>query len=151
MTGGRSKSTGIAVLAVMVVVLVGAAAAQAGQARLKVGSTLAGVVITNTSGYALMMFPKEGHTLNRCIRIKTCMSDWPPVTTTGRPLAGPGIDPKLVGTIPYRGRLREVTYAGWPLHRYKFAYSAQSSVLDIGIRQFGGNWYALAPNGKIVK
>ena len=50
-------------------------------------------------------------------------------------------------TIPYAGKLREVTYAGWPLHTYKFAYSAQSSVINIGIKQFGGPWYALAPAG----
>ena len=61
------------------------------------------------------------------------------------------VDAGLLGTIRYRGRLREVTYAGWPLHTYKFAYSAQSSVMNIGIRQFGGNWYALAPTGRVVR
>ena len=59
--------------------------------------------------------------------------------------------PKLLKTIPYTGRLREVTYAGWPLHSYKFAYSVQSSVINIGIKQFGGPWYALAPTGMIIK
>ena len=47
-----------------------------------------------------------------------------------------------------RGKLREVTYAGWPLHSYKFAYSAQASVINIGIKQFGGQWYALEPGGQ---
>jgi predicted lipoprotein with Yx(FWY)xxD motif len=131
--------------------LVASSVAQAGTAHIKAGDTLAGTVITNGAGYVLLMFPKEGHQLTRCIQIKSCMSDWPPVTTTGRPVAGPGIDPKLLGTIPYRGKQRAVTYAGWPLHSYRFAYSAQTSVMNIGIKQFGGNWYALAPGGELVK
>jgi predicted lipoprotein with Yx(FWY)xxD motif len=133
----------------------GAAAAPqataAGAAKIKVSSTLAGSVITNARGYVLFMFPKEGHSIAFCVKRKSCLTDWPAVTTTGKPVAGPGVDPKLLGTIPYKGKLREVTYAGWPLHTYKFAYSVESSVMNIGIKQFGGPWYTLAPTGKIVK
>lgn len=131
--------------------LVGTGVAQAGVAKIKVSNTLAGPVITNARGYVLLMFSKERHSIARCEKIKTCMADWPAVTTTGKPVAGAGLDPKLLKTIPYAGKLREVTYAGWPLHSYKFAYSVQSSVINIGIKQFGGPWYALAPTGKIVK
>lgn len=151
MTGGWSKRTWAAILAAACLSLVVPAAAQAGTARIKASDTLAGTVITNGAGYVLLMFPKEGHQLTLCIRIKSCMTDWPPVTTTGRPVAGPGINPELLGTIPYRGRQRAVTYAGWPLHAYKFAYSAQASVINIGIKQFGGQWYALDPAGNVVR
>ncbi len=151
MYGGRTKRTCAAALAVACATLLCAAGADAGVAEVRASNTLAGTVLTNGGGYALMIFPREGHSLARCISSKPCMSDWPPLTTTGRPRAGSGVDPKLLGTIPYRGGLREVTYAGWPLHTYKFAYSAQSSVMNIGIKQFGGNWYALAPTGRVVK
>lgn len=124
---------------------------RAGTAQVRASNTLAGTVLTNGGGYVLLMFPKEGHRLTRCIGIRSCMTDWPPVTTTGPPVAGPGVDPSLLGTIPYRGKLRAVTYAGWPLHTYKFAYSAQSSVMNIGIKQFGGRWYALDPAGQLVR
>jgi hypothetical protein len=43
-----------------------------------------------------------------------------------------------------------VTYAGWPLHAYRFAYDAQNSVMNIGIRQFGGQWDALGPAGQFI-
>lgn len=117
----------------------------------KVSNTLAGSVLTNSRGYVLMMFPKGGHKLTLCLETKACVVDWPPVTTVRKPVAGPGLDPKLLGTIPYKGKLREVTYGGWPLHTYKFAYSAQSSVMNIGIKQFGGPWYTLDANAKIVE
>ncbi len=126
------------------------AAAQAGTAHIKISSTLAGQVLTNGRGYVLMMFPREENSLKLCIRIKSCMTDWPPVTTTGRPVAGPGVDVNLLATTPYKGKLKAVTYAGWPLHTYKFAYSAQTSVIDIGIKQFGGQWDALGPAGQLI-
>ena len=65
-------------------------------------------------------------------------------------MTGPGVDVNLLGTEPYKGKLLEVTYGGWPLHTYRFAYSAQSSVVNIGIRQFGGQWDALGPAGQFI-
>jgi predicted lipoprotein with Yx(FWY)xxD motif len=131
--------------------LLGTGVAQAGVARIKVSNTLAGSLVTNARGYVLFMSPRDGHAIARCEQTSTCLTDWPLVTTTGRPVAGPGIDPKLLGTIPYKGRLREVTYAGWPLHTYRFSYAAQSSVINIGVKQFGGPWYAVAASGRVVK
>jgi predicted lipoprotein with Yx(FWY)xxD motif len=119
--------------------------------KIKISNTLSGDVLTNARGYVLFMFPKEGNSLTYCMKKKSCMTDWPPVTTTGRPKAGPGVDANLLGTEPYKSKLRAVTYAGWPLHTYKFAYSVQSSVINIGIKQFGGPWYALGPAGQFVK
>ena len=131
--------------------LLGTGVAQAGVAKIKVSKTLAGSVITDARGYALFIFSKGGHSIARCEKIKTCAADWLAVTTSGKPVAGAGLEPKLLKTIRYAGKVREVTYAGWPLHSYKFAYSVQSSVINIGIKQFGGPWYALGPTGMIIK
>lgn len=144
------KRTFVWVVVALMALLVPAGAAQAGTAHLKISNTLAGQVLTNARGYVLMMFPREENSLKLCERIKSCMTDWPPVTTTGRPVAGPGVDVNLIGTTPYRGKLKVVTYAGWPLHTYRFAYSAQTSVLNIGIKQFGGQWDALGPAGQFI-
>lgn len=148
MRNGRSIWAGI--VAALVALLLPAAAAGAGRAHIRIGNTLVGQVLTNGAGYVLLMFPREENSLTVCIRIKSCMSDWPPVTTTGPPIAGRGVDRNLLGTEPYRGKLLEVTYAGWPLHTYRFAYSAQNSILNIGIRQFGDQWDALDPAGGFV-
>jgi predicted lipoprotein with Yx(FWY)xxD motif len=150
MAGGRTKSVWAGIVTGLVALLLPAGAAQAGRAHIKIGNTLAGQVVTNGAGYVLMMFPREENSLTICRRIKSCMSDWPPVTTTEAPVAGPGVDANLLGSEPYKGKLREVTYAGWPLHTYRFAYSVQTSVINIGIRQFGDQWDALGPAGQLI-
>lgn len=137
-------------VAALLALLAPAGVAEAGVAHIKLSNTLAGQVLTNARGYVLMMFPREENSLKLCERIRSCIADWPPVTTTGRVVAGPGVDVNLIGTTPYRGKLKVVTYAGWPLHTYRFAYSAQTSVLNIGIKQFGGQWDALGPAGQFI-
>jgi len=150
MAGGRTKSIWAGVVAALVTLLVPAGVAEAGRAHIRLGNTPVGQVLTNGAGYVLMMFPREENSLTLCIRIRSCITDWPPVTTTGPPVAGPGVDLNLLGTEPYEGKLREVTYAGWPLHTYRFAYSAKNSVLNIGVRQFGDVWDALGPAGQFI-
>ncbi|HWD69351.1 MAG TPA: hypothetical protein VG293_04105 [Solirubrobacteraceae bacterium] len=146
----KPKRIWAASVAALAALLLPAGIAEAGTAHIKIGNTLVGQVLTNGAGYVLLMFPREENSLKLCIRIRSCMRDWPPVTTTRPPVAGPGVDVNLLGTEPYKGRLLEVTYAGWPLHTYKFAYSAQNSVLNIGVRQFGDQWDALDPAGGLV-
>jgi predicted lipoprotein with Yx(FWY)xxD motif len=150
MARGRSRSIRAGTAAALAALVLPAGVAQARVAHIRIRNTSAGQVLTNGAGYVLMMFPREENSLKLCIGIRQCMSDWPPVTTTGRPVAGPGVDVNLLGTTPYKGKLLEVTYAGWPLHTYRFAYSAQTSVMNIGIRQFGGQWDALGPAGQFI-
>jgi predicted lipoprotein with Yx(FWY)xxD motif len=146
----RTRSIWAGIVAAPVALFLFAGVAQAGRAQIRLGNTLGGQVLTDRAGYVLMMFPREENSLKLCISIPSCMSDWPPVTTTGRPVAGPGVDVNLLGTEPYRGKLLAVTYAGWPLHTYRFAYSAQNSIMNIGVRQFGGQWDALGPAGQFI-
>jgi hypothetical protein len=45
---------------------------------------------------------------------------WPALLTQGAPIAGPGVNPRLLGTVtrtdlPGLGAVQQVTYAGWPL------------------------------------
>jgi predicted lipoprotein with Yx(FWY)xxD motif len=48
---------------------------------------------------------------------------WPALLTDGAPIAGPGVDPKLLGTVtrtdlPGLPAVQQVTYAGQPLYRF---------------------------------
>lgn len=45
-------------------------------------------------------------------------SDWPALTTVGKPTAGPGVDAALLGTIERPGVGRQVTYGGHPLYTF---------------------------------
>lgn len=50
---------------------------------------------------------------------------WPALLTDGAPIAGPGVDPRLLGTVtrtdlglPGVSSVQQVTYNGWPLYRF---------------------------------
>jgi predicted lipoprotein with Yx(FWY)xxD motif len=44
--------------------------------------------------------------------------DWPALTTSATPLAGPGVDQHLLGTVERKGIGTQVTYAGHPLYLF---------------------------------
>lgn len=122
----------------------------AARPTVKIASTIVGPLLVNRSGRTVYMFTRDKRGRDKCRKIKGCEKDWPAVTTDGKPVAGPGVDQSLLGTIAYKGKLREVTYAGYPLHTYRFDTS-NGSAINIGIRQFGGAWYALNANGGLIK
>ena len=68
-------------------------------------------------------FTRDKRNTDVCMKIKFCTSTWPPVTTKGKPVAGPGIQKSKLGTIKLpKGKL-QVTYFGPPalhvLGRYR--------------------------------
>jgi predicted lipoprotein with Yx(FWY)xxD motif len=122
----------------------------AAKPTVKIVQTAVGPLLANGSGDTIYMFVRDKPRKDKCRKIKGCEKDWPAVTTTGTPVAGPGVKQSLLGSIPYKGSLREVTYKGHPLHTYRFDAS-KGSVINIGNRQFGGAWYALNSKGGVVK
>jgi predicted lipoprotein with Yx(FWY)xxD motif len=75
---------------------------------------------------------------------------WPPVTTSGRAVAGPGIKRRLIGSISLGHGVRQVTYAGHPLYTY-IADGGPGDTSYVGFNQFGGRWFALNAGGHAVK
>ena len=118
----------------------------------QVARTAIGPLLVDTSKHTIYMFVRDKRNKDVCRTIKRgrCEKKWPAVTTKGKPVLGPGVKKSLIGTIPYQGKLREVTYKGRPLHTYT-GDTSKRDVLNIGIRDFGGAWYALNSNGGVVK
>lgn len=79
-------------------------------------------------------------------------ADWPALTTVGRPIAGPGVDARLLGTV-YRADLGafQVTYAGHPL--YLFNPGANSFAGEklpetvLPLPPWHTYWFLVAPDG----
>lgn len=53
----------------------------------------------------------------------------------------------LLGTIKYRGKFRQVTYAGHPLYGYSGDLRPRSTDY-VGAYEYGGSWYAVTAAGK---
>jgi predicted lipoprotein with Yx(FWY)xxD motif len=143
------------VLVTVMIVATGATArtsAHAAKAKpvMRIGSTIVGPLLVNKSGRTIYMFTRDKRRKDKCRKIKGCEKDWPAVTTTGKPVAGPGVKKSLLGTIPYKGKQRELTYKGYPLHTYRYDTSKES-VINIGLVQYGGSWYALNAKGGLIK
>ncbi len=83
-----------------------------------------------------------------------CDSDlWPALLTKGDPHAGPGVNPKLLGTVtrtdlPGLSPVQQVTYAGQPLYRFFLDQApgdTQGANLDDPVTSPAGIWYLVDP------
>ena len=66
--------------------------------------------------------------------------------TTGMPLAGSGVDPKLLSTSMRKDGQLEVDYKGHPLY-YFIADKKPGDLTGQGLNNFGGSWYVVSPAG----
>lgn len=79
---------------------------------------------------------------------------WPALLTDGAPIAGPGIDPALLGTVtrsdlPGLPAVQQVTYAGQPLYRFLFDETpgeTEGANLFDPITSPTGTWYLVDPS-----
>jgi predicted lipoprotein with Yx(FWY)xxD motif len=76
-------------------------------------------------------------------------AEWPAVTTTGTPVAGPGVSQKLLGTVTRKGIGEQVTYAGHPLYYFE---GSPDEITGEGwdepsIPPWHGLWYLMSPTG----
>ncbi len=83
-----------------------------------------------------------------------CDSDlWPALLTKGDPIAGPGVNPNLLGTVtrtdlPGLPAVQQVTYAGQPLYRFfldQVPGDTQGANLDDPVTSPAGIWYLVDP------
>ena len=76
-------------------------------------------------------------------------ADWPALTTNGAPVAGPGVNQKLLGTVKRSGIGSQVTYAGHPLYLFdqKPLQVTGEGWDQPGIPPDHGLWYLLTPAG----
>lgn len=103
-----------------------------------------GTHLTESNGQTVYVFTDDMEGMSHCD--DACAKVWPPVLTTGKPMAGPGVKADLIGTID-SGDQQQVTYNGMPLYTFIRDTSA-GAVNGEGINHFGGSWYVVAPEGK---
>jgi predicted lipoprotein with Yx(FWY)xxD motif len=135
------------ILASLVVasVLTGTAlAASDSIAVLKVRATSLGSTLVAANGNTLYMFAHDTSTKSTCSGM--CATYWPPLVTTGKPKAGPGVHAALLGTTHRADGKLQVTYHGHPLYFFANDKKAGATTGE-GVKAFGGKWFALSPAG----
>ena len=124
--------------------------AHASSAKLQLRKTSIGTILVDERGFTLYTFTKDARGKDMCATIGGCVSVWPVVSTGGKPIAGRGVAPSLIGTITLKGGTRQITYAGHPLYTYS-ADSRPAQTSYVNASQFGGRWPALNAAGQEVK
>jgi predicted lipoprotein with Yx(FWY)xxD motif len=118
---------------------------------IKLEKTSIGKILTKSSGFTIYVFTHDKKkNQDTCVHISGCTDTWPPVTTKAKPIAGSGVKASLLGTIKLPNGKLQVTYNGKPLYTYTGDFGPRQTDY-VGVEAFGGTWYAIGANGKVVK
>jgi predicted lipoprotein with Yx(FWY)xxD motif len=127
------------------------AGAKGVRAKIQLRQTSAGKILVNTRGYTVYAYSRDSNGKDACQNVSRCLVVWPPVTTSGTPIAGPGVRQALLGTIKLKNGTKQVTYAGHPLYTY-IGDTQPAETTYINLYQLGGYWPAVnATGGKVTK
>jgi predicted lipoprotein with Yx(FWY)xxD motif len=141
----RTSLLALGVTVAVVVALVGAVqAAPSAGARLTVRSTEYGKAVFGPSGKVVYVFGADRGSTSHCYG--ACAKAWPPLLTTGVPVAGPGVRANLLGTTKRRNGRLQVTYNHHPL--YYFISDTRRKIMCQHMRMHGGLWLIIKPNGQ---
>jgi len=113
-------------------------------ATIQTAHTSLGTVLTDSKGITVYLFEADTGTKSTCYA--ACASAWPPVLTTGAPVAGASTTASLLGTTKRTDGKTQVTYAGHPLY-YFTGSTKPGDVSGQGVNGFGANWDAVRANG----
>ncbi len=151
----RLLSPAVAGLAVLVMLGASAPIAAAvtgptGPAKVQLRTTTKfGPILTTGFGYTLFAFTKDTTNVDNCVTTPGCKFFWPPLLTSGAPIAGTGVDGSLLGTITLPSGQTQVTYNGYPLYGYLFDLFPEMTGY-VGITAFGGTWEAVTASGSLL-
>ena len=106
-----------------------------------------GTILVDGSGKTLYLFVADKSTSSTCYT--SCAALWPPVLTTGAPVAGTGATASLLGTTTRTDGKVEVTYAGHPLY-YFIQDKKAGDTTGQGVNGFSGLWWVLSPSGAAI-
>ena len=104
-----------------------------------------GKVVVNSKGLTLYDFHKDKGTTSSCYG--GCAAVWPPLTTEGKPMGQMGVPTSKLGITKRKDGTTQVTFAGHPLYTY-VEDSKPGEANGNDFSSFGGEWYALQPNGQ---
>lgn len=102
-----------------------------------------GRVLSNPAGRVIYLFEKD--TTNKSNCNATCRIYWPPVMSTGAPVAGAHVAQSHLG----RTAAGQVTYYGHPLYYY-LGDKKPRQARGEGSTESGAKWYVIGTNGRAI-
>jgi predicted lipoprotein with Yx(FWY)xxD motif len=117
-------------------------------AKVAVAKSGLGRILVNGRGRTLYLFEKDKHGKSACIG--QCAGFWPPLITSGKPLATAGAKSSLLGTTKRADGRLQVTYNHHPLYTFvKDTRKSQTNGEEVDA--FGAEWYAVSAAGAKVE
>jgi predicted lipoprotein with Yx(FWY)xxD motif len=104
-----------------------------------------GSFLVDEKDMTLYLFTKDTPNTSNCY--EKCATAWPPLLTTGDPVAGEGVDSSMLGTTTRTDGTIQVTYNGWPLYYYE----KDKAPGDVVGQNVGEVWFVVSPSGEMVK
>jgi predicted lipoprotein with Yx(FWY)xxD motif len=122
--------------------------AVAGAANVSLANSGLGRILVDSHGRTLYLFEKDQNGRSACA--EQCATYWPPLLTTGKPVAQTGLQQSLVGTTLRSDGSEQVTYAGHPLYRFLLDRAAGETNGE-GSQDFGAGWDVLSAAGQKIE
>ena len=123
------------------------AASSSGKGSVALASSKLGKILVDGKGRTLYLFEADKGTSSACSG--ACASAWPPLATTGKPAAGPGVTASKLGTTKRADGTTAVTYNGHPLYAFR-GDTAKGQTAGQGSDAFGAEWYVLSAAGNPI-
>jgi predicted lipoprotein with Yx(FWY)xxD motif len=125
-----------------------AASAMAASSQITVRGSSYGRVLFDGRGFALYAFTKDTRGRSACSG--ACARAWPPYIVPTRVTAGTGAKPSLLGTVERSDGRLQATYAGKPLYYY-VGDRKPLQILCQNVKEYGGLWLVVRPDGTLVR
>jgi predicted lipoprotein with Yx(FWY)xxD motif len=97
-----------------------------------------GTILVNSKGFTLYRLDKDS--INKSVCTGACAQTWPPLLTSGSPVAGSGVTG--LGTIKVSGG-EQVTYHGMPLYTFT-GDTSPGQVSGQAVKDTWGTWFVVA-------
>jgi predicted lipoprotein with Yx(FWY)xxD motif len=104
-----------------------------------------GSALVTASGKSVYLLSTDPAGSSKCTG--SCAKTWIPVTVSGSPSAGSGVDSSKLSTFKRSDGTTQVLYDKHAL----YTFSGQGSTSGEGQASFGGVWYLVGPNGAAIK
>ena len=108
------------------------------------GDSEFGEMLYDADDQAIYVFERDTSDKSNCY--DECAAAWPPVLTSGAPVAGDGVDEALLGTTKRDDGSTQLTYGGRPL--YYYAHEGPGEVRCHNVDLNGGFWWVVGADGE---